>query len=59
MDIIEICPSCGSLGIEVEPITVKSMLKEDLKPEFKDNVQWFICSMEKLKIFPVAKLCFS
>ena len=47
MDIIEICPSCGSLGIEVETITVKSMLKDDdLKPEFNDNVQWFICSSE-------------
>lgn len=44
MNIIEICPSCGKLGIEVESITVKSMLKDDLKSEFKDNVQWFICN---------------
>lgn len=46
MDIIEICPSCGGLGIKVEPITVKSMLKDDLKSEFKDNVQWYVCSSE-------------
>jgi bacterioferritin-associated ferredoxin len=46
MDIIEVCTYCGSLGIEVEPITVKSMLKDNLKPEFKDNAKWYICSSE-------------
>lgn len=46
MAIIQICPSCGNLGIEVEPITVNCMLKDDLKSEFKDNAKWFICSSE-------------
>lgn len=46
MDVIEICPSCGGLGIEVEPITVKNMLNDDLKSEINDNVKWYICSSE-------------
>ena len=33
MDIIEVCPSCGGLGVEVGSITVKSLLKDDLKSE--------------------------
>ena len=46
MDIIEIYPSCGSLGIEVELNTVKSMLKDDLKAKFIDDVKWYVCSSE-------------
>lgn len=46
MSIIEICPSCGNLGIGVESITVKNMLKDNLKAEFKDNGKWCICSSE-------------
>jgi hypothetical protein len=50
MEIIEICPVCGSLGIKVEPITVKSMLKDDLKAEMNDNEKWHICSGDKCEI---------
>lgn len=44
MDIIEICPSCGSLGVKIEPAIVKSMLKSHLKGHFKVNSKWYICS---------------
>ena len=46
MDIIEVCPSCGGLGIEVGSITVKSLLKDDLKSEIEIGEKWYICSSE-------------
>lgn len=50
MDLIKICPVCGSLGVEVEPITVKCMLKDNLKAEITDDVKWYICSGDKCEI---------
>lgn len=50
MNIIEICPVCGSLGVEVEPITVKSMLKDNLKAEINEDDEWYICSGNKCEI---------
>jgi hypothetical protein len=37
MDIIEICPVCSSLGVKIEPITVKSILKDYLKAEIDEK----------------------
>lgn len=50
MNIIQICPVCGSLAIKVDPITVKSMLNDNLKAEVKDNDEWYICSVDKCEI---------
>lgn len=50
MNIIAICPDCGSLGVEVEPITVKSMLNDTLKAEIRDSEEWYICSGDNCEI---------
>lgn len=50
MNIIEICPICGSLGVNVEPKTVQSMLNDKLKAEVKYNEEWYICSGEDCEI---------
>jgi len=50
MNIIKICPACGSLAIEVELITVKSMLKDNLKAEVDNGKEWHICSGDKCEI---------
>lgn len=50
MTIIQICPVCGSLAIEVDPITVKSMLNDNLKAEVSDDDEWYICGGNKCEI---------
>jgi hypothetical protein len=44
MNIIEIRPVCGSLGVEVELSTVKSILKVNLNVEINEDDGWYICS---------------
>lgn len=55
MNIIEICPVCGSLGIEVEPITVKSILKDNLNTGITEDDEWYICSGNKCEIIYFSK----
>lgn len=50
MEIIRICPVCGSPGVEVKEVTVRSLLK----PEKADSVTrkngWHICANPECRI---------
>lgn len=43
MDIIQVCPVCGSVGVEVESKTVKCLVKSDLIAKQIKNKNWSVC----------------
>jgi hypothetical protein len=43
MKIIKVCPVCGSVCVEVDSVTVDSMLNQDLNEDQIKNKSWAVC----------------
>lgn len=43
MEIIQVCPACSSVGVEVESKTIKYMLKADLREKQIKDKNWSVC----------------
>lgn len=50
MEIIEICPCCSSVGIEVAEITVKHLIHEKVREKFVLGQKWHICSNQQCMV---------
>lgn len=50
MDIIQLCPNCGSIGVAVNNTTVKNIILQKHKNQVLNDEQWFICPHFDCKI---------
>jgi bacterioferritin-associated ferredoxin len=50
MKVIEICPCCSNIGIEVEEITVEHLTNEKAKEKLAFGKKWHICSNQQCAV---------
>jgi bacterioferritin-associated ferredoxin len=50
MEVIQICPKCNGLGVKVENLTVKNIVRQEFKKEIDDDSTWYICSSKDCSV---------